>query len=460
MLKISKIQKIVERVHWCEGMLLSQHHFQQTAINLAQSLAHQLQRLCPFYWGVLELSVDELELATNKLVIDVFHGVMTDGTVIQYRSRASDGSVVFSDDTRLALDLNKLDVEVNKAFRICIAIALESDACASDENTDFKRYLSVNSGLTADRNDISNKLDIVRLVPYLRLVLEENVSPNYSAFPLIKLEKKVDGTFSRLKYTPPSLSVGRHLTGNSTLWSQVESIVASARVKATQLRSMLDENRTNQSQVQFHRDSIVKLTRNLSGVEISLESGSHPFDLYRDLTNYASDLASLNADPTAPKFPKYSHNHLTEVFIGVLRYISRTIDTVAIDYISQQFVTKDRRTFQAELGYAIVDQKLYIVFKVPDGVLRADCAKWVEHAFICTSDQLAANRINRDLGFLRNMISEVPRFKITANSNEIIYEVALPVDLNAGDQILVVGSEDDLEFAKSADIFLILPRSS
>ena len=47
-----------------------------------------------------------------------------------------------------------------------------------------------------------------------------------------------------------------------------------------------------------------------------------------------------------------------------------------------------------------------------------------------------------------------------SNSNEIIYEVALPVDLNAGDQILVVGSEDDLEFAKSADIFLILPRSS
>ena len=455
-----KLSKISEQVHWCEGMLLSQHHFQQTAINLAQSLAHQLQRLCPYYWGILELSVDELELATNKLVINVFHGVMSDGTVIQYRSSGSEDSVVFADDTRLALDLNKLDVEVNKAFRVCIAIALESDACASDENTDFKRYLSVNSGLTADRNDINNKLDIVRLVPYLRLVLEENLSPNYAAFPLIKLEKKVDGTFSRLKYTPPSLSTARHVTGASTLWAQVESVVASARVKATQLRSMLDENRTNQSQVQFQRDSIVKLTRNLSGVEISLESETHPFDLYRCLTTYASDLASLNADPTAPKFPKYSHNHLNEVFTGVLRYISRTIDMVAIDYISQKFFTSDRKTFSTELDCSIVDQKLYIVFKIPDGVLRADCAKWVDHAFICTSDQLGALRVNRDLGFIRSIVSEIPKFKITANTNEIVYEVALPVNLNAGDQILVVGSEDDLEFAKSTDIFLILPRSS
>jgi predicted component of type VI protein secretion system len=57
MLKISKIQKIVEQVHWCEGMLLSQHHFQQTAINLAQSLAHQLQisKLCH------QIAADQME---------------------------------------------------------------------------------------------------------------------------------------------------------------------------------------------------------------------------------------------------------------------------------------------------------------------------------------------------------------------------------------------------------------
>ena len=63
------LDKIPDQVHWTEGMFLSPHHFQQSTIYLENLLAHQLQRVSPFYWGIISCQIDELALANEKLLI-------------------------------------------------------------------------------------------------------------------------------------------------------------------------------------------------------------------------------------------------------------------------------------------------------------------------------------------------------------------------------------------------------
>ena len=46
------LDKLPDQVHWTEGMFLSPHHFQQSTIYLENLLAHQLQRVSPFYWAL------------------------------------------------------------------------------------------------------------------------------------------------------------------------------------------------------------------------------------------------------------------------------------------------------------------------------------------------------------------------------------------------------------------------
>ena len=188
---MKNINPMPDPVQWFEGMLLSPQHFQQNNVYLEQAMFHQLQRTNPFYWGVCELDIDQDAVTYDKLVVNKVHAVMPDGTVVKHavtKQQKQEAEGI----KELSLQLSEIpDLQPQKPFFVHLAIPTLSDGCASDAESDLKRYDSVNVGKVTDQNDMQNQIDLVRLRPRLLLLVDTQLSPNFSSFPILKLEKNL-----------------------------------------------------------------------------------------------------------------------------------------------------------------------------------------------------------------------------------------------------------------------------
>jgi type VI secretion system protein ImpJ len=452
-------EKIPDQVHWSEGMLLSPHHFQQSGVHFERQLAHQLKRVSPFYWGLLQVKFDEIALTHNRLTVEEFHGVMPDGTLIQFMvgDTASENGDGGADS--LSIDLSDAEVESNKPFYVCVALPKLTDACASDEETELKRYKSVNSGLTVDQNDANNKVDVVRLRPVLRLVVEESLSPNYTAFPIARLEMSIDGSFTMLPYTPPLLSIWPKGWGErATLGAKIENLLARVRSRANQLRSFLVDERSAGFTVESQKQRIHYLTSRLPRAEVLLESDCHPFDLYQAMVEFAANLAPLNDDPVSPKCPKYNHDRLDETFSPVMSFIEQTIDRVRLDFSSLTFLKNVDDNFVAKISSGRTDKKLMLAFELPSGVAIEQTTEWVRNAYICRKEDYLGLEVSRNLGLPRVQTSEFSDLQLMAGAGEVFFSVE--VSLSEETEILVSGSDKALERYAPRAISCFLPNET
>ena len=451
--------KIPDQVHWSEGMFLSPHHFQQSGVHFEQQLAHQLKRVSPFYWGLLQIKFDEIALTHNRLTVNEVQGVMPDGTLIQYMMGGSVSDTGSTALDALTLDLSEAEVDSNKPFYVCLALPKLTDACASDEDTELKRYTSINSGLTVDQNDVNNKVDIVRLRPVLRLVVEESLSPNYTAFPIARLVMSIDGSFTMLPYTPPLLSIWPKGWGERlTLGSKVESLLARVRSRANQLRSFLVDERSAGFTIESQKQRIHYLTSRLPRAEVLLESDCHPFEIYQAMVEFAANLAPLNDDPVAPKCPRYNHDRLDDTFSPVMSFIERTIDRVRLDFSSLTFVRAADENFTAKMPSGRTDDKLMLAFELPSGVSVEQTAEWVKNAYICRKEDYETLEVSRNLGLSRMQTSEFSDLQLVSGAGEVFFSIE--VSLIGETEILVSGSDKALERYAPRAISCFLPNAS
>lgn len=71
---------ITSKVIWSEGMFLHPHHFQQQDRYLEHLIFNQIRATHPYYWGVMELAIDEQLLSLGKFALTACCGVLPDGT--------------------------------------------------------------------------------------------------------------------------------------------------------------------------------------------------------------------------------------------------------------------------------------------------------------------------------------------------------------------------------------------
>ena len=65
---------------WTEGILLSQHHFQQQDRYHESLLRDRLQAITHYDWGVTELELDDRGLASGQFKVRRFAAIWPDGT--------------------------------------------------------------------------------------------------------------------------------------------------------------------------------------------------------------------------------------------------------------------------------------------------------------------------------------------------------------------------------------------
>ena len=437
------LDKLPDQVHWTEGMFLSPQHFQQSTVYLENLLAHQLQRVSPFYWGIISCQIDELSLAHEKLLVTEIQGVMPDGTLIQYLPKPNDDQDNQIAEKELSLDLGDLKIESKNSFLVYLALPKISGGCAGDEDKDLKRYQSINAGLTPDQNDINNRVDVVRLRPVLRLVDESSLSPNYTAFPIVRLTVSTDGSFVSSPYTPPLITIAGKISSELTLLNRkIGSSLGRVRTRANQLRNFLDDDRTSGLTVEAEKQRINYLVSRLPRAEVLLDADSHPFEIYQALVELAASLAPLNEDPVCPRWARYNHNDLDAVFLPVLAFINETLEKVRLHFLTLPFAARGEGEFILEFPPETNVSEVMIGFEVSPGISSTKLEEWIDSSYICKESDYEFYEVRRDLGARRVSTKEFTNINLAAGSNELFYSVDLSV--NGGEKIIISGSDEKL----------------
>ena len=453
-----KLPKVEHRVHWNEGMLLSSQHFQHADHYLEALLAHQLQRVSRYYWGVNRMHYDSIALASGEFRLTGFEGVFPDGSVVQFDSTdAADEQA--RNEQPVTLTLDELEIQPGSVVTLVAGLAKYNAYCASDMDGDRKRYVSVNEGGLTDIGDSQNEVDLVSLQPLLRLGIERESSPNHAVLPIARVKKMLDGSYQLMAYTPPQLAVvPGYTTQDSDLWEQLSGLVAKARVKAVQLRSLIMDRRSDQVVLETQRARIIALTHLLPGLEALIGAQAHPFDVYCKLVDYVSDLATLRDDPVPPVFVKYNHNDSAASFLPVFAFIEEVIDSVRLDYMVLQFAADADGNFVCQLPRTLRSEELLLAFQVPATADKDTVGDWVDSAYICGSEDYEQLSLQRDIGFDRQRTQQFDQFSLVESANELLYRVTLP-DRGIS-SVLVTGSDKELDAVKPQVILCFMEQAT
>lgn len=462
---MSAIQPVTPAVQWFEGMLLSPQHFQQNNLYVEQLLFHQLQRVSPFYYGFLDLSFDLPALADKLVRVRQLHGVMPDGTIVNYQK--SDTQIAASRQAELTLDLNDIaEMPAMQPFHIYLAIATQRDSSNYGGHEEFRRYDSVNSGKVKDIHDENNQVDVPRLELKLQLITEAQLSPNYACLPLLLLQRKHDGSYQRLDYTPPCLRINPLVSetpAQSEIWQKVEQKLGRLRTKANERRDYFSGGGSRKTPLSnMQKLELLTITRHLPKLQIMINSQScHPFDFYLALVDMCAAMAAVQGDGIASDYRNYSHEKLDDVFAGPLNDLDDVIYQMELDFEISTFIREQQNAFSCKLVEHDFAQPLYLSFRMATGVTREQASSWIENAYISGSEQQENLLLNRITGLSRTKVSEFEELGVKENDDEVLFLVELNERYcppQADQQLLISSSDGDLDKFAPAAISWYRPR--
>ena len=461
---MKNIAPIPDQVQWFEGMLLSPQHFQQNNIYLESTLFHQLQRTNPFYWGVCELEIDQDAVAYDQLLINKVQAVMPDGTVVKHA--VSKQQIMEAEGIQqLSLQLSDIpDIEPQKPFFVHLAVPTLSDGSASDADSELKRYDSVNVGQVMDQNDVQNKIDLVRLRTRLHLLVDSQLSPNFSTFPIAKLEKTYDGSFQVLSYTPPVLYIPKtDAPYQVRLGRDIGELLAELRTKATGLRNFFTDTQGQGSVVgALQKQRIHYLTANLPVVEVLLASQmAHPQQLYLALLHLAGNMAIIHPDLLPPPFSEYKHNDIDATFKGLFSFIRDITESIRLDFTCIPFELNEEQEYSIALDQLPENGVFHISLKQAQGSSPDKLKMWLDSAMIATENNWDALLLSRTLGADRNPVNEFKDLKLLASDDEVFVEIKVNREfIAARNKLLISGSDHSLADHQPSIINWFIPRKS
>ncbi len=451
------MQTIPQPVQWFEGMLLSPQHFQQNNSYFEHLIFHQLQRITPYFFGAIELKFNQTAIADQKLLVEKIHAVMTDGTVIDYAMNDKGESPAFvgNESNLLCYDLGRIEgIKPQIPFYIYIAIAKQNVASSSDSIGGMKRYDSVNAGKVTDHNDYQNQVDLVRLRPKLQLLMESELSPNYSYFPIAKLQQNHDGSYRLMCYTPPLLNVSCSTSespAGSALGEKVEYLISSLRSKATEQRNYFVEKQASSGPMNhLQKQNLHYITQALPGLEVMLKSQRcHPYELYLALVNLSSSMAILQDEVLPPVYPAYNHQDLESIFKPVLNNLYRVINKLQLNFDVVGFSLSEKGDYYCQYintATSKISNLLMLSFRLATGVAREQLNSWIENAYICTEDKMEQLLIERITGCERNQVKEFSEIDLIENDDEVFFIIKTNKNyLSDGGKLVITSSDQQLD---------------
>jgi type VI secretion system protein ImpJ len=323
---------MVAKPIWTEGLLLSQHHFQQQDRYHEGLLADRVQAIAHYAWGITGLEIDERALSSGQLKVRRLSAIWPDGaSVVVGEGSSEPAPPPRSFEAAFTPEARKLEVFIGLAHESASAL-LEGKT----KNMGARRFVR-ESREVADVNTGGSLQEIEFARPNLRLFFGAELQDGFSTIRIAELVRQANGqVIVRDNYVPPVL----HISAAAFLTTGLQRLLAGITARQRQLSA--DRNQRQAGSVEFHASDARKfwLLHTLNGaipaLSHALESGRrHPEDVYLALTALAGQLCTFAPDADPLSLPKFNYLELgvvfEELFARVLSLLSGGIEQAYVE---------------------------------------------------------------------------------------------------------------------------------
>ncbi|HEY3255308.1 MAG TPA: type VI secretion system baseplate subunit TssK [Polyangiaceae bacterium] len=371
---------MVAKPIWTEGLLLSQHHFQQQDRYHEELLGDRVRAIAHYPWGVSSLELDERALSSGQFKIRRLAAIWPDGaSLVSGEGSSQPAPAPRSFEAAFTPELQRLEIFVGLAHESASAL-LEDRA----KNIGARRYVR-ESHSVADLNTGSSAQEVEYARPNLRVFFGGELQDGFSTIRIAELVRQANGqVIVRDNHVPPVL----HWSSAPFLVSGLQRVLTGITARQRQLSS--DRNQRQVGNVEFHSSDARKfwllhtLNAAMPALNHILETGrAHPEEVYLCLTGLAGQLCSFAPDADPLSFPKFNYLELgvvfEELFARVLSLLSGGIEQAYVEIPLEHrpdgmFIGKvaDSKLFahefflavQAKLSEALVRERVPGVLKM------------------------------------------------------------------------------------------------
>lgn len=371
-------------VQWHEGMLLSPHHFQQMSNHI-----RQLFRLAaPFNYGFFNFKMDTSSLASGVIRLLQADGIFQDGLYFDFDA-LSDPPV--EKNLSEFFQINTSTVKVHLAVR---AYKIGENSVSGGNS----RYYSSEIANVTDENSGENPINIPIIRPKLKLLLEDELDARYISFPIVEVQKSIEGAIQTTNFLPPFITVNEY--------SRIVEMCRDVSHRIREKVSYFSDRKDNFSQEAT--DVALSNLRLLIKALLPMETMVHinnirPFDLYRCVVQAVADVIATNPSQLIPRLPPYQHEDLYNTFYNLLEHISKVLNTLKQKYTVIRF-EQEGPLFKLKMQKEWLEQD-----KITIGIQRAfsssdsDVLNWISSAQIASESMLQLIKDRRIIGAERQI---------------------------------------------------------
>lgn len=296
---------------WSEGVLVSQHHFQQQDRYHEELLRDRVSALAHYDWGITALEIDSRALTANELRISRFQAIWPEGVSVGcgegFQQPAPEPRNFASAFTP---GLDRLEVFLGLAHEN----ASSASVGGASENQEPCRYLQ-QSTQVVDINTGVAPLEVEWCKPNLHLFLGNERRDGFSTIRICELIRQASGqTIVRDNHVPPVLHVDASPFIKAGLHRILTAVIA-------QRNALAAERSQTAAGVGFHSAAAQAfwLLHTLSGAIPALSHlletpRVHPEEVYLAVAHLVGQLTSFVSDADPTSLPKFNYLELGDVF--------------------------------------------------------------------------------------------------------------------------------------------------
>lgn len=313
---------------WSEGVLVSQHHFQQADLYHERCLNARTQALQAYGWGLTHLDIDQSALNSNHFRIAELEAIWPNGTVVSWGKGRPHATPSGRDFTE-ALNSS------HEGLDVYLALPTPSEGGASlarsHEPRGDRQFLETELSVS-DRNSGRSPITIQWAQPNVRILFGEEPRDGTEAIRVAQLIRESSGrVIVRDNSVPPSL----HLSVAPFILSGLNRLLSAMGAKQKELKRERTQRKIGSVDLAAASARSFWLLHTISGAQPRLthysQSGkSHPEALYLELCGLLGQLASFSASVEVEQAPPFDYQNLGGTFeplyARILSHISAKVE--------------------------------------------------------------------------------------------------------------------------------------
>ncbi len=302
---------------WTEGMFLRPQHMQQQERYLQFQQSSIKSKISPLAWGIYTVDIDNSLLSLGQFRLNNIECLFQDNTL-----------AILPEQNPLPEAISIAPGTLDQIIYLVLPISKSTGLNISNgESTQITRYHYHDHNIidTSIGSDATEVLQIAKLHCQFKLQNEDRAG--YVTIAIARIIEVSDEGVITLdkKFIPPCLSI-----------ENIQGLVKITREIKGMINQRADAIAARLSQAQGTSSSIsdflmLQLLNKYQPVfeHFNLISGIHPEILYRSIISFSGELATFSApDKRAPKFPKYQHDNLNNVFSNIMFNVTQSLSSV------------------------------------------------------------------------------------------------------------------------------------